>query len=108
MSKHTPGPWTIHDLDVDGDGRFWVKIYSGTPEDPNSMECVVNDIDVSDDAGKANARLIAAAPEMLELLRTAPTDELLEAAEQDPEGGAEVLAWDALVSELLFEIRAIT
>ena len=57
-TKHTPGPWIIGNPteihDVDG-----TRIV---------MCCQTSD-DVTDDASEANARLIAAAPELLEALK---------------------------------------
>jgi hypothetical protein len=64
MSKHTPGPWFIHEDQhdnvtikaPDGDGVPWnvatILSYCGDPP-----------------CDKANARLIAAAPELLEALQ---------------------------------------
>lgn len=50
---HTPGPWTAYHA---GDER---DVYVGGPNDTN----------VCENATEADARLIAAAPEMLEALR---------------------------------------
>jgi hypothetical protein len=54
--KHTPGPWrTLHAYD----DRWSI----GNPEQEDGSVCLVY--------GKANAHLIAAAPELLNALRTA-------------------------------------
>ena len=56
MSKHTQGPWTI---DEDGD------VIAG-----DKLICVVTGADKDNDEERpANARLIAAAPKLLEALR---------------------------------------
>lgn len=67
MSGHTPGPWllsdggrTVYALTQYGFNRFWLSIDScGRPthDEAGPEEC------------RANARLIAAAPELLEALR---------------------------------------
>lgn len=62
MSKHTPGPWAATYKHL-GDAPFVVE--SGQPGEPNGgcymAECYGPD-------AEANARLIAAAPELLEAL----------------------------------------
>jgi len=64
MGKHTPGPWKI-----DGD-RF---VYSLYPDNyANRFQCSVSTQSAnqaSPDELKANARLISAAPTMLEALK---------------------------------------
>lgn len=58
MSKHTPGPWT-----EDPEGEFYVSV-----EGPDGkVICNVHLVDES----HSNARLIAKAPELLEVLRKA-------------------------------------
>lgn len=63
---HTPGPWTAHDSPVDGaypistafgDHRICIAHAHGVFEEPGRIEA------------QANARLIAAAPELLEALK---------------------------------------
>jgi hypothetical protein len=69
MSKHTPGPWQITEMDLAGVEFFIVP--------PRSPACPINDIaslvidghPLGRDAQIANAKLIAAAPELLEALR---------------------------------------
>ena len=73
--KHTPGPWAINEDPYDRwkfKGGWNGKIVAGNgasvyngPSSFNSLRC-----DTEDEA-KANARLIAAAPELLEALNSA-------------------------------------
>lgn len=73
MSKHTPGPWNIG---TKNGARVWSE----------NGETLIADADVSEslrkEIKKANARLIAAAPELLEMLCTALP--FIEDAELDP------------------------
>jgi hypothetical protein len=62
MSKHTPGPWHVNA----GDYKYHIY-YSREQSDHYFVEVDGND----DDEAKANARLIAAAPELLAALKTA-------------------------------------
>jgi len=69
MSKekqnHTPGPWT-HDEAQD----FRICVFTEGPEDPIcDVRC--HDGSSSGEHGEANARLIAAAPELLSALHIA-------------------------------------
>ncbi len=52
-AKFTPGPWRLSTLT----GARWKEVFGGTPEE-----------DVAQAVGTANAHLIAAAPEMYQLL----------------------------------------
>ena len=63
-AKHTPGPWDIT-ASVANDGRLIVENDLGLPV------CAMSLRGVQGDAGKmsANAKLIAAAPDLLEALR---------------------------------------
>jgi len=62
--KHTPGPW---DLWVDKEGAFTIR---AEPED--GMVIAKRNVGTNDPAeGIANAHLIAAAPELLEALKSA-------------------------------------
>lgn len=60
MSKHSPGPWKLHELTggvFSGETQVHGRHWSRAGED--------------EDVAMADARLIAAAPEMLELLERA-------------------------------------
>jgi len=63
-AKHTPGPWNM----VDEDKRIAIGV--GLVEGPNGYDVaeVYND-DCPREVGEANARLIAAAPDLLEALQ---------------------------------------
>ena len=71
MTKHTPGPWIVEETPE----HLWI----GPPRhNSHKLESIVTDIDNSTDylpavrdTRIANARLIAAAPEMLEALMEA-------------------------------------
>lgn len=71
MSKHTPGPWVIGESDSRG-------IHCVDARDPNRAGIIelcevfgVQQDDKEDDVSRANARLIAAAPDLLEALKLA-------------------------------------
>lgn len=57
MSKHTPGPWTVV-------GARTLKVWGG----PSPRDVICEPWHVAVGSRKANAHLIAAAPEMLEAL----------------------------------------
>lgn len=58
MSKHTPGPWTVG-------GARTLKVWGG----PSPRDVICEPWHVAVGSRKANAHLIAAAPEMLEALK---------------------------------------
>ncbi|WCX74845.1 hypothetical protein KK211_17905 [Pseudomonas aeruginosa] len=69
MSKHTPGPWTVDFIDgVDG-------VFA----ECDKRICQVDEVDIVGwnarfrDESEANAKLIAAAPDLLEALQQAVT-----------------------------------
>ena len=66
--KHTPGPWVI---DSDGDGKANAIVTSThlASLDDDICEVYGGNMD-DDDTRQANARLIAAAPDLLAALRT--------------------------------------
>lgn len=69
MAKHTPGPWHIHNKpNVTKAELPWIGGSTGRPIAFITHESVLNS-DMARTA--ANARLIAAAPELLELLKEA-------------------------------------
>lgn len=59
MSGHTPGRWSFGHIGTDG---LWV----GPSHDQKPVAIVPHDCDQARDESRANARLIAAAPELLE------------------------------------------
>ena len=63
MSKHTPGPWKIHEHGV----GFEVECANGNVV-AQAQQVTALRQDTMQSARKANARLIAAAPELLEAL----------------------------------------
>lgn len=83
MIQHTPGPWEITEDRIVGDDILWTIEHSGygiigyadgTPED--------------DPEKIANARLIAAAPDLLEAADNILNDSLAaEPIQEHPEGG---------------------
>lgn len=68
MSKHTPGPWEVEDNFIQTSEFMICEVYS--KEDYAKHPDVQQDI-VNKETGKANAHLIAAAPELLEACRKA-------------------------------------
>jgi len=67
-ASHTPGPWSVFDgREVDGISP-WVVTGSGDPSDSDGL--YVAGLAVIDAETLANARLIAAAPDLLEALKT--------------------------------------
>lgn len=60
-TKHTPGPWTYHV------GLDYISIESANEHD-NSFICEWRHFSDDDGESEANAKLIAAAPELLETL----------------------------------------
>lgn len=63
MSKYTPGPWTQW-----ADTNIIIGLHSGSKRSENLRICEVA-THTWQDQGRYNARLIAAAPELLEALR---------------------------------------
>ena len=64
--KATPGPWSVRDIATP-------CVYIGPAADPGapSVALVMARVNVPDGQQKANARLIAAAPQLLEALKEA-------------------------------------
>ena len=65
MSQHTPGPWEAYQLEGREGSDFW-WICAGNKNGWRGDSYM----EVSGHIGEANARLIAAAPEMLAALRS--------------------------------------
>ena len=59
--KHTPGPWWI-DLDTFGVKRVWARVDGSTYD----VACTEGDGSLLRETREADARLIAAAPDLLE------------------------------------------
>jgi len=74
-TKHTPGPWTFSSSEQWGDTRFYVAQQEDAPYTPNYSDVATLIAEtVSGEyvrIQEANARLIAAAPELLEVLQEA-------------------------------------
>lgn len=66
MAEHTPGPWT-----VERDGQGNIVIGAPKPNDDARYLWIAEVTPSNNGEHEANARLIAAAPEMLEALRNA-------------------------------------
>jgi hypothetical protein len=64
MSKHTPGPWNVR-----FDGKHFNIDATPTGDKPEGQSFFIGYSGMAD--SEANARLIAAAPEMLEMLKGA-------------------------------------
>lgn len=68
MSKHTPGPWLVgeHRIGLDGDASEIDVVSKGDSHGDHSI-CTVDE--AWEGCIEANARLISAAPDMLEALK---------------------------------------
>lgn len=75
MSKYTPGPWIIAEMEAHRAtriGDLFLGIGSNTPRsDGSDGICRVSALALLDDEDKANANLIATAPELLQQLEIA-------------------------------------
>ncbi len=62
-AKHTPGPWTVSELNASGDvSEFHIFIEPG-------IAVIERKVDGHNDADMPDARLISAAPNLLEALK---------------------------------------
>lgn len=72
-TSHTPGPWTFSRWDEHGYTRFYIAQQEGAPYTPDysDVASMVSETVSGERVAvqEANARLIAAAPELLEALR---------------------------------------
>lgn len=69
VTKHTPGPWVVQRIDIDCGIIQWAV------ELPDMRVIARTGADVSVAQDKANARLIAAAPDMYEALINLENDD---------------------------------
>jgi len=73
--KHTPGPWRLRtNRHTATNGESWGWVSENT--DANISLPGLSRFEWQGDTGRANARLIAASPDLLEALRDAVADEL--------------------------------
>lgn len=77
MSKHTTGPWLVHEIPIQS---YVNKLIIRT----DSPLCEITSISRFTDEDLANAKLIAAAPDLLESLKDAVESLLQEFGEIDP------------------------
>ena len=73
QTKHTPGPWKTGAAN----GHPWNVLANGSPrliaQCYHSDTLAAADLEIDEATTRANARLIAAAPEMYEVLKSLPT-----------------------------------
>jgi hypothetical protein len=83
MSKHTPGPWFVVNIGADDEPMMSVKAARIAGQEPRHEVAICATGDSPQEMEDANARLIAAAPELLEalemLMDEATTDQNLAA-----------------------------
>ena len=68
MTQHTPGPWLVHTLQTASENHKGYRITNGAPAWWHIA--TVSPIDERGREGMANANLLAAAPAMLNALRS--------------------------------------
>ena len=66
MSQHTPGPWELKEFEDTEGGNPWYRIEGKSTLHLEVVECSDGYVPGQN---KANARLIAAAPDMLAMLK---------------------------------------
>lgn len=66
--KHTAGPWFVSGVRMRMDGQQWLRVLQETPERELAFVPYADRPDSVHVEATANARLIAAAPELLEAL----------------------------------------
>jgi hypothetical protein len=83
MSQHTPGPWFVVNIGADDEPMMSVKAARIAGQEPRHEVAICATGDSPQEMEDANARLIAAAPELLEalemLMDEATTDQNLAA-----------------------------
>ena len=88
-AAHTPGPWSVFDgREVDGISP-WVVTKSGDPEDSDGL--YVAGLADNDAETIANARLIAAAPDLLEALQAMKRAGLREGGSASEQSGLDLI-----------------
>jgi hypothetical protein len=70
MSKHTPGPWVVHANLSGNESHRGYRVAPIEKHNRSWLLAQVMPLDSNGIAGGANARLIAAAPELLESLKS--------------------------------------
>jgi len=89
MRKHTPGPWTYSRSEQRGHWRFYVAQADGARYTPHYSDVATLIAETVSDERRsiqeANARLIAAAPDLLEALKDVCTQLLGWGVSTDPE-----------------------
>lgn len=68
--SHTPGPWSIHETKGNG-GNISDRVEIAGPEEGRKRSLIASIYGFKLPEGQANARLIAAAPELYEALEAA-------------------------------------
>lgn len=64
-AKHTPGPFAVGPTHRESEGKTWLTFsYQAAVEHPNGLTDLAV-VDVAEEEGEANARLFAAAPDLL-------------------------------------------
>ena len=63
MTEHTPGPWTIYSGQLSGQAAALIA-----HSDTMTVVARLPEFEIADETLRANARLIAAAPELVEAL----------------------------------------
>lgn len=104
MSKHTPGPWKH--VGQTGDGKRQL-VESANDDSWERCSAEIDSDDCDHDMAIANARLIAAAPELLDALEgllDARDTDWEEAAEGDPDSD-EGKAWLSAVKQAYEAVR---
>jgi hypothetical protein len=64
--SHTPGPWSVADTEIVSDARYVAKVYDWSSDKATAYPEINAALK---EESKANARLIAASPKMLDALQ---------------------------------------
>ena len=82
---HTPGPWTVDDISIHGPDGWNVANAACRSRTSETQE--------------ANARLIAAAPDLLDALRSAASCMMLQQVLERGRGDKTASGWDAPIAQ---------